>query len=61
MEITQSEQQTERQMEKSNIKDLCNNIKHANLCVIRIPEVEERIKEGSKMYLKKLWVKNSEI
>ena len=45
LEITQSEQQTKRQMKKkneSNTRDLWDNIKHANLCIIRIPEGEER-------------------
>ena len=40
MEIAQSKQQTETQIEKkeSNIRDLWNNLKHANLCLIGIPE-----------------------
>ena len=40
MEIIQSEQQTESQMKthKSNIKDICDNIKQTNLCIIGIPE-----------------------
>ena len=56
MEITQSEQQIESQMKKkneSNIGNLWNNIKHANLHIIGIPEGEEREK-GLKMYLKEL-------
>ena len=46
MEITQSGQQTENQMKKheSNIRDLCDNIKQANLCIIGILEVEEKVK-----------------
>ena len=38
MEITQSGQQTENQMKKheSNIRDLCDNIKQANLHIIGI-------------------------
>ena len=46
MVITQSEQQTERQIKEneSSIWDLWDNIKHANLCIIRIPEGEERKK-----------------
>ena len=61
MEITQSEQQTESQIKKdeSNIKDLWDNIKHANLHIIGIPE-EKKEKRGSKMYLKKLWLKSSQ-
>ena len=40
MEVTQSGQQTENQMKKqeSNIRDLWDNIKQANLCIIGIPE-----------------------
>ena len=39
MEITQSRQQTEKQMKKhkSKIRDLWDNIKQANLCLIGIP------------------------
>ena len=42
MEITQLEQQRESQMKK---RDLWGKIKYANLCVIGIPEGEEREKE----------------
>ena len=44
MEITQSGQQAENQMKKhkSNIRDLCDNIKHANLCIKGIQEGEEK-------------------
>ena len=46
MEITQSGQQTENQMKKheSNIRDLWDNIKWANLRIIGIPEGEEKEK-----------------
>ena len=47
MEITLSEQQTENQMnnkKKSNIRDLWDNVTHANLLIIGIPEGEEREK-----------------
>ena len=46
MEITQSGQQIESQMKKheSNIRDLWDNIKQANLCIIGIPEGEEKDK-----------------
>ena len=46
MEITQSEQQTEKQMKnnESNIRGLWDNIKLANLCIIGVPEGEEREK-----------------
>ena len=46
MEVTQSEQQRERQMKKnkSNTLDLWNNIKHAQLCITGVPEGREREK-----------------
>ena len=46
MEITQSGQQTENQIKKqeSNIRNLWDNIKWANLCIIGIPEGEEKDK-----------------
>ena len=46
MEITQSGQQTENKMKthESNIRDLWDNIKWANLCIIGIPEGVEKDK-----------------
>ena len=44
MEITQSEQHTESQIGKKNIGYLQDNIKHANLHIIGIPERKEREK-----------------
>ena len=46
MEITQSGQQTENQMKthESNIRDLWDNIKWTSLCIIGIPEGEEKDK-----------------
>ena len=46
MKITQSGQQTENQTKKkeSNIRNLWDNIKQANLCIIEIPEGEEKEK-----------------
>ena len=46
MEITQSEQQRENQLKKheSNIRDLWHNTNQANLCIIGIPEGEEKVK-----------------
>ena len=44
METSQSGEQTESQMKKkSNIRNLWNNINHANLYTIGIPEEEKRI------------------
>jgi len=44
MEITQSGWQTENQIKKheSNIRYLWDNIKWANLCIIDIPEGDEK-------------------
>ena len=46
MDITQSGQQTENQMKKheSNIRDIWDNIKQANLRIIGLPEREEKDK-----------------
>ena len=46
MEVIQSRQQTEKQMKKheSNIRDLWDNIKWANLCIIGILEGEGKDK-----------------
>ena len=62
MEITQSGQQTENQVKKheSNIRDLWDNIKRANLCITGIPEGVEKDK-GWKIYLKKLSLETSQI
>ena len=58
MEITQSGQQTENEMKKhgSNIRDLWDNIKQAKLCIMGIPEGEEK-KRGLKIYVKTLCLK----
>ena len=49
-EITKSGQQTENQMKKRerNIRDLWDNIKWTNLCIIGIPEGEEK---GDRKYI----------
>ena len=62
MEITQIGQQTQNQMKKheSNIRDLWDNIKQANLHIIGIPEGEEK-ENGTKIYLKKLCLKTFQI
>ena len=46
MQITQSGQKIENQMKKhkSNIRNLWDNIKQANLCIIEVPEGEEKEK-----------------
>lgn len=60
MEITQSGQQTKSQMKKQNessIRDLCDYIKHTNLCIIGIPEGEEREK-GIKSVFEEIMTEN---
>ena len=45
METTQSEQQQEKQIKKNNNKateDSWDNIKHPNICIIWVPEGEEK-------------------
>ena len=61
MEITESEQQKEKQIFKNenNLRFLGDNIKHTNIHIIRVPEEEKGCL--SKMYLRKLWLKNSQI
>ena len=60
MEITQSGQQTENQMKKneSNIRDLWDYTKNANLYIIGIPEGGEKEK-GIENIFKKLCLKLS--
>ena len=51
MDITQSEEQKERQIRRkieSNVWDLWNNIKCANIWIIGVPEGEERERKGAK-------------
>ena len=62
MEITQSGQQTENQIKKhaSNITDLWDNIKCANLCIIGILEGEEKEK-GIENISEELWLKTFHI
>ena len=57
MEITKSGQQTDNQRKKheSNIRDLWDKIKQANLCLEFQKEKEK--KRGIEIYWKKLWLK----
>ena len=63
MEINQLGQQTENQMKKreSNIRIIWENIKQKSLHIIGIPEEEKKKNEGSKVYLKELWLKTFQI
>ena len=54
MEITATEQNVEKRM-KSNedsLRDLWDNSKHTNICIIGVPE-EERERNNLRKYLKK--------
>ena len=59
MDISQSGQQKENQMEKheSNIRDLWDNIKWANICIIGVPEGEVKEK-GLEILFKQVIAKN---
>ena len=62
MEITQFQDSREKTMKKheSNVRNLWDNIKQANLHTIGIAEGEEKEK-GIKIYLKKLQLKTFQI
>ena len=45
---------------ESIIRDLWDNIKHANLCIIGIPEGKE-IEKGIENVFEKLWLKISQV
>ena len=53
VEITAAEQNTEKRMEnnENNLGNLWDNIKHTNICILSVPEGEER--EDSRMYFKR--------
>ena len=55
VEITTAEQNNKKIMKRTenSLRDLWDNIKHNNICIIRVPEGEERGK-GPKKYLKRL-------
>ena len=55
MDIKPNEKKTKTN--ESNMRDLWDNIKRANLCTIGIQKREE--KRGLKMHLNKLWLKMS--
>ena len=43
---------------ENSLKDLWNNIMHTSICIIGVPEREEREK-AVENYLMKLWLKTS--
>ena len=61
IKITQSEQQTERQIKKKKAtNETYGIILTCQPTHIGVPEGGERERRGSKMYLKKLWLKASQ-
>ena len=46
VEITATKQNKEKRMKRNedSIRDLCNNIKYTNICIIRVPEGAKREK-----------------
>ena len=53
VEITATEQNTENKRMKRNIdslRHLCNNIKSTNICIIGVPEGEQREKGPDKIF-----------
>ena len=53
-ENTQSEQKKEFKKEDS-LRDLWNNIKHNNICIIQVPEGEERARNLEPMWRNNDW------
>ena len=53
VEITATEQNIEKRMKRNeySLRDLWNNIKHTNICIIGVPEGEER--KDLRKYLKR--------
>ena len=52
MEITTAEQNKEKKMKRTedSLRDLWDNIKHNNICIIGLPEEEEREKGPEKIF-----------
>ena len=52
VEITAVEQNKEKRMKRSDnsLRDLWDNIKHTSICIIRVPEGEEREKGPDKIF-----------
>jgi len=52
VEITAVEQNIEKRMKRSEdcLRDLWNNTKHTNICIIRVPEGKEREKVAEKIF-----------
>ena len=52
MEITTTEQNKEKRMKRieDSLRELWDNIKHANIRIIAVPEEEEKKKETEKIF-----------
>ena len=59
MEITTTEQNTEKRMKRieDSLRDLWDNIKHTNIRIIGVPEEEEK-KKGTKKIFEEIIVEN---
>ena len=55
VEITTTEQNIEKRMKRNEdrLRDLRDNIKHTNICIIGVPEGEERERKDLRIYLKR--------
>ena len=60
MEITTAEQNKEKRMKRTedSLRDLWNNIKHANIRILGVPEEEEK-KKGTEKIFEEIIVENS--
>ena len=54
MEITDTEQKREKRLKRNeeSLRELWDNIKHTNICIIGVPG-EERERRGQKKYSKR--------
>ena len=54
VEITTTEQNIEKRMKRNEdrLRDLGDNIKHTNICIIGVPEGEERERKDLRIYSK---------
>ena len=51
MEITDVEQKRQKRLKRNDsLRELWENIKHTNICIIRVPEGEEREKGWEKIF-----------
>ena len=55
MEITDVEQKREKRLKtnEESLRELWDNVKRTNICIIEVPEGEERETKGQRKYLNK--------